>query len=112
MSSFSALKPALGPSDLSKPEAPVWTLSFRCPGCGSTTSVAVSGRPAQHPVWKITPDPMTLLGSIQSGTDIDQQWDALWDQVSIEPSMQNLPHPRQSRCVRHFTVTSGKITNS
>lgn len=113
---FSALNPRLGSAgDLSSAAAPVWELNFKCSRCGCDTGIRVSGRPAQHPVWHLTPDPMALLNSIQSpkscGELIEVQWARIWDGVTIEPSMQNLPHPRQVTCNAHITVTRGDITN-
>lgn len=43
--------------------------------------------------------------------NIEEQTKALWNGVTIEPSMQNLPHPRQVQCAAHFSVINGEITN-
>jgi len=110
---FSFLNPTLGShSGLNKPDAPVWTLSFTCPGCGTRTEVPVSGRKPAHPVWKITPDPMAMMNSFVAGEDYMQQWARIWDRVTIEPSMQQLPHPRQITCRAHFSVHDGKVIRS
>lgn len=107
---FSKLLPQLGSaSGLSTREQPTWTLSFLCPLCQQQTSVAVSGRPPSGCVWKLTPDPMAMLDSIQTGELIEVQWARIWDAATVEPSMQNLPHARQIKCTAHFSVSNGEI---
>lgn len=108
ISFFRSLAPRLtGDSELSKPEAPVWRLFFKCPGCGHETSVSVSGRPAAWPIWRMEPHPLQLMDRIKPGEDIMAQWERNWDDVTIEPSMKDLPHPRQINCKAHFSVTRG-----
>ncbi len=109
---FSKLLPELHGSADFKPEAPRWQLSFCCPLCQHRTGILVSGNPPAGFVWKLAPDPLAILNSIQSGELIEPQWAKIWDGVTIEPSMQQLPHPRQVTCAAHFSVTKGEIVLS
>lgn len=100
---FRNLRPTLMP----KPHA--WTLAFYCPVCGNKTSIDVTGEPAVHPIWKIDPSPAVLIDRIKVVTDLAAAWENNFDDVTIEPSMKDLPHPRQINCKAHFSVTKGHI---
>jgi len=106
---FSKLLPQLGGTSDWKPEHPQWELSFTCPLCQHRTGVRVSGNPPAHPVWQINPAPLDMLASITTDELIEVQWARIWDGVTIEPSMQQLPHPRQVQCNAHFSVVAGNI---
>lgn len=107
---FRNLKPALGgQSPHDKPTEPTWQLSFNCPECGHRTSVSVSGRVPVWPIWYMTPHPVQLVERIKPGEDIAAQWERNFDDVTIEPSMKDLPHARQVNCKAHFSVTRGHI---
>ncbi len=53
-----------------------------------------------------------MLDSIYAEDRIETQWERIWAETTIEPSMQNLPHLRKVTCSAHFTVTQGGITLS
>jgi len=69
----------------------------------------VSGNPPAHPIWQIKPAPLDMLNSITADELNEIQWARIWDGCTIEPSMQQLPHPRQVQCSAHFSVVQGEI---
>jgi hypothetical protein len=106
---FSALNPTLG----SGPRVPegiiTWTVSFDCPLCRTRTSIEVWPQPARYPVWNISPAPLDMLNSIETAVDIQGQWNRMWDSVTIQPSIKEPPHPRQIKCLAHFSIIKGAI---
>jgi len=109
ISLFRHLGPKLVQRDkLSTPYSPVWTLTLKCPVCGHETSIAVSGiAPAVHPVWSMKPHPVEIIERLKG--DGSTEPERCWDDVTIEPSMKDLPHPRQVNCKAHFSVTRGHV---
>lgn len=106
---FSKLIPRLGGTADWKPERHQWELSFACPLCQNRTGIRVSGNPPTHPVWRVKPAPLAMLDSITTDEPNEVQWARIWDSVTIEPSMQQLPHPRQVACAAHFSVINGEV---
>lgn len=84
----------------------VWWLYFDCPLCRSRTEIAIHGGLAAAPVWQSTPSPEEMCGIVG---DVKEVRDGLWDRLTLAPSLQDLPHPRQIKCTAHFSVVAGTI---
>jgi hypothetical protein len=84
---------------------PGFELNFQCPGCRTRTAIHVWERPSRSAggwnVWQIKPR------MPEAGLDHEPEW----NNATIEPSMQGLPHPRQVQCTAHFSVIAGEIVH-
>lgn len=57
----------------------------------------------------VTPTPIVMDNSVDVSKDYFEQRNNQWNSVNLQPSLKNLPHPRQVNCKAHFSIVNGSI---